>query len=104
MIVNIEAKNNFDKSEDMGTNFGNAAHYYKEKKIAGEESSAHKRHSSINLEDVEVPGVGLISENSAIYKKKKARNSPLAIRRSENNRSRESNFQNDDIKIGSSSY
>ena len=37
MIVNIEAKNNFDKSEDVGTNFGNAAHYYKEKKITGED-------------------------------------------------------------------
>lgn len=49
----------------------------------------------MSFEDVDITAAALISENSAIYKKKKG------YKRSENNRSRESNFQNDDINIGS---
>ena len=72
-------------------NFGNAAAYYYKEQLKKDEVDK----KTINFEDVEITQAALISENSAIYKKKKG------ARRSENNRSRESNFQNDDINLGS---
>ena len=72
-------------------NFGNAAAYYYKEQLKKDEVDK----KTINFEDVEITQAALINENSAIYKKKKG------VRRSENNRSRESNFQNDDINLGS---